>query len=68
MIQLIQHEADFIIKTAPKNHLCKTSARKRHGGKTYYCLCDDVISLQALAKYRGITVKEILQEDLDKNL
>lgn len=46
-------EADYLIKNIPTRQLTKASARKRHGGKTYYIRGDDMDSLKALAMLRG---------------
>ena len=53
MIQITQMEADYIIKHVPDRKLKKASARKRHGGKTYYIVGDDISSLKVLAMLRG---------------
>lgn len=64
MIPIIQTEADFILKNVKDNKLKKASARKRHGGKTYYVLNDDYPSLSVLAKLREYkSVKQLLEDN-----
>lgn len=55
IIKITQSEADYIISHSDSNErkLKKASARKRHGGKTYYVLNDDKTSLRLLAYLRG---------------
>ena len=61
MIQINQREADYIIKNVTGASLHKASIRKKHGGKTYYVLCDDYAALKALTLLRGYrTVKDLL--------
>lgn len=64
MIKIVQSEADYILKNVKASRLKKASERKRHGGKTYYILCDDYPSLKALAKIRKYkNVKELLNDN-----
>lgn len=60
IIQITQREADYIIShlDCNKRNLKKSSSRKKHGGKTYYVMNDDVNSLRLLAKLRGYEIPE----------
>lgn len=55
IIQITQREADYLIAhlDCNKRNLKKASGRKRHGGKTYYVMNDDINSLKLLAELRG---------------
>lgn len=53
MIQLTQHEADYLIANVPTRNLKKASERKFYGGKTYYAMNDDDDSLNVVAMLRG---------------
>lgn len=60
MIKLTPYEAEYIKKNVKRNRLKVASANKRKCGKTYYVLCDDYSTLNAVAKMRGISKRELL--------
>lgn len=68
LIQITQTEADYIIKNVRNNRLHKTSARKKHGGKTYFVLRDDFSALRVLAKLRNTTIHDIKNFDAKVNV
>ena len=64
MVRILQTEADYILKNIPNARLFKTSVRKKHGGKTYYVLSDDIVVLKAVAEMRGFkNISEMLDKE-----
>jgi hypothetical protein len=69
IIQITQREADYINTHLDCNqrNLKKASSRKKHGGKTYYVMNDDINSLRLLAELRGYNVPNPVKRLLADN-
>lgn len=61
MIPITEYERKIIQKEAPspRNRLAISSRAKNSGGKTYYVLCNDYVSLKILASIRKIKLKDL---------